>query len=576
MQLTFPFLGLLAGLILALTASAVPIRSAKRVSMPLQRFESKSTVHPQIRMTQHRNRGLKRLAKMSGREAPSNDALRRNLERRVAMLQEDQVYKRFNVWRPNTDDAENDKRGLIRVGHSNVVVPAAFNGTSSFAHGNHRGFAGAQKGKSNDGGLAAAIGAALGFGGGEADGRGSQSSSSGSSSGGKGGAKASGSGQGAATPSATESAGSPGAGSAGTPTGASASSSASGAVTSDVTAANTPTADNSLGLDIESNDVGYLATVSIGSPAQDFLLLMDSGSADLWVGSDQCQSIETGGDCGQHNFLSTSSGSFKATDKQWQIQYGTGAAAGVIGSDDLTMGNLTLTGHQFGVTTQESQDFTGDTTPFDGIMGLAQSTLSEQGVPTPPEALKSQGLISAAITSYKIPRLADEKNDGEVTFGALDETKFDKNTLVEMDNVSKQGFWEAAIDSGSVDGQDLGLTGRTAILDTGTTLMVIPQDDATAIHQMIDGAADAGDGSFTVPCNTNSSVAMTFGGQEFTIDPRDLAFQPLDDSGTDCISGISAGNVGGANEWLVGDTFLKNAYFSHNVDTNKISLAKLA
>lgn len=47
---------------------------------------------------------------------------------------------------------------------------------------------------------------------------------------------------------------------------------------------------------IRANDVGYLATVQMGTPPQDFLLLMDSGSADLWVGAENCQS-QGGGDC---------------------------------------------------------------------------------------------------------------------------------------------------------------------------------------------------------------------------------------------------------------------------------------
>lgn len=69
--------------------------------------------------------------------------------------------------------------------------------------------------------------------------------------------------------------------------------------------------------------------------------------------------------------------------------------------------------------------------------------------------------------SYKIPRLADAQLDGEVTFGfvllsiellighssniftndrGLDESKFDPATLVTLDNVSPDGFWEADMD----------------------------------------------------------------------------------------------------------------------------------
>lgn len=42
------------------------------------------------------------------------------------------------------------------------------------------------------------------------------------------------------------------------------------------------------------SDVGYLATVQIGTPPQNFVMLMDSGSADMWVGSENCQSQQGG------------------------------------------------------------------------------------------------------------------------------------------------------------------------------------------------------------------------------------------------------------------------------------------
>lgn len=41
--------------------------------------------------------------------------------------------------------------------------------------------------------------------------------------------------------------------------------------------------------------------------------------------------------------------------------------------------------------------------------------------------------------------------------------------LLEVPNVSKLGFWEAAIGAVTVDDNTLNLSGRTAILDTGTS-----------------------------------------------------------------------------------------------------------
>jgi hypothetical protein len=68
------------------------------------------------------------------------------------------------------------------------------------------------------------------------------------------------------------------------------------AVDNSLTAANAPKTANTLGLDIEDNDVAYIATIQMGTPPRDFKLLMDSGSADLWVGAEGCQSL-AGGDC---------------------------------------------------------------------------------------------------------------------------------------------------------------------------------------------------------------------------------------------------------------------------------------
>ncbi|KAH8991322.1 acid protease [Lactarius hatsudake] len=341
-----------------------------------------------------------------------------------------------------------------------------------------------------------------------------------------------------------------------------------------VTPANKPTAANSLALDDLDNDVGYLATVQMGTPPRDFQILMDSGSADLWVGAEGCKSAE-GAACGNHTFLGTqSSTSFVDTQKPFQVTYGKGAVAGNIVTDNIAIAGLQLTAHTFGVALQETDDFT--TSKFDGLMGLAKSTLSEQKTLTPVESLAKAGSIKDAIVSYKISRLADQKNDGEITFGGLDPSKFDQTTLVTLPNVNTQGFWEVAMDAVTVGGKDLGLTGRTAVLDTGTTLIVAPPADAQAIHKAIPGSKSSGNG-FVIPCTTNASIALSFGGKSFAIDSRDITFAPVDPNNPtgDCSSGIVPGQFGGPQQLLVGDVFLKNAYFSTNVGQDTIQLAKL-
>lgn len=224
---------------------------------------------------------------------------------------------------------------------------------------------------------------------------------------------------------------------------------------------------------------------------------------------------------------------------------------GDIISDNVNLAGLALDKHVFGVALVESDNFASDTTKFDGLMGLAKSTLSNQGVLTPVESLAQQGLISEAITSYKLSRVSSGVNDGEITFGGLDSTKFDSSTLVTFQNVNPNGFWEGNVDA-SVNGQDLGLQGRTAILDTGTTLIIAPPADAEAVHAKIPGSKSDGQGGFTIPCTNTAVVSLAFGGQSFDINSTDLLFAPVNqnDLTGDCISGISSGQIGGPTQWL--------------------------
>jgi len=120
------------------------------------------------------------------------------------------------------------------------------------------------------------------------------------------------------------------------------------------------------------------------------------------------------------------------------------------------------------------------------------------------------------------------------------------------------------------------LTGRTGILDTGTTLMVLPAGDAAAVHSNIPGAVQDNRGGFRIPCTNTVTVGLTFAGKTFEINPVDLTFQPVSRNRKGlCISGISVGTVGGPTQWLVGDVFLKNVYFATDLTNDQMGLAEI-
>lgn len=81
---------------------------------------------------------------------------------------------------------------------------------------------------------------------------------------------------------------------------------------------------------------------------------MDTGSSDLWVPAANCKSEA----CIVHKTLgSNDSTSLQTTTQPWQIQYGTGAAKGVLIADSLGIGGLTISRLPFGAATQLSSNF---------------------------------------------------------------------------------------------------------------------------------------------------------------------------------------------------------------------------
>ncbi|KAE8213573.1 hypothetical protein CF319_g9160, partial [Tilletia indica] len=64
---------------------------------------------------------------------------------------------------------------------------------------------------------------------------------------------------------------------------------------------------------ILANDVGYIATIQIGSTQKPFRMLIDSGSADTWVASSSCTACGT-----KHQSESTT---FKPSTNKFTITY---------------------------------------------------------------------------------------------------------------------------------------------------------------------------------------------------------------------------------------------------------------
>ncbi|KAI9218875.1 aspartic peptidase domain-containing protein [Blastocladiella britannica] len=310
----------------------------------------------------------------------------------------------------------------------------------------------------------------------------------------------------------------------------------------------------------------YYAEISVGTPAQNFGVVMDTGSSNLWVPSTRCSSIA----CWLHRrYDASKSSTYVANGTAFAIRYGSGSLEGVISQDTVTVGDLQLTETEFGESTKEP-GIAFALGKFDGILGLGFDTIAVNHVVPPFYQMINQGLLNKPLFTFWFGDINKNKdNGGELVFGDIDPEHH--TGTIHYAPVVRKGYWEVRMDKLLIDGEEFEELGNaTAAIDTGTSLIAAPTKVADAINARI-GATKSAFGQWTIDCSTLDSlpsIDFYFGGKAFPMAPTDYVLQvsgsPIGGGGgTQCISGFMGIEMPPqlGQLWIVGDVFLRR-YFT--------------
>ncbi|KAJ6445302.1 Multidrug resistance protein 2 [Purpureocillium lavendulum] len=300
-------------------------------------------------------------------------------------------------------------------------------------------------------------------------------------------------------------------------------------------------------------DSEYLAAVKIGTPAQTLNLDFDTGSSDLWVFSTLTPSNEVNG---QTLYDPKKSSTAKLlSGETWSISYGDGSSSsGTVYSDVVNVGGLSVKAQAVETAKKVSSEFTGD--PGSGLLGLAFSSINTVS----PRQQKT--FFDNASPNLQSPLFtADLKHqaNGKYNFGYIDSSAH-TGSIVYTPVDSSQGFWTWTSTGYSVGGSRLTRESIDGIADTGTTLLLLPDDVVDAYYREVDGASyDDSQGGYTFSCGT-TLPNFTFGVESSTITVPGayINYAPTDDSGSTCFGGIQSSSGIGIN--IFGDVALKSAF----------------
>ncbi|EPQ11416.1 Pepsin A [Myotis brandtii] len=165
-------------------------------------------------------------------------------------------------------------------------------------------------------------------------------------------------------------------------------------------------------------DLEYFGTIGIGTPPQEFTVIFDTGSSNLWVPSVYCSSPA----CSNHNrFDPRKSSTYQGTNQKLSVAYGTGSMTGVLGYDTVQVAGIADTNQIFGLSQTEPGSFLYYA-PFDGILGLAYPSIASSGATPVFDNMWNQGLVSQDLFSvYLSP---NDQSGSVVIFGGIDSSYY--------------------------------------------------------------------------------------------------------------------------------------------------------
>ncbi|KAB0340506.1 hypothetical protein FD754_023074 [Muntiacus muntjak] len=303
-----------------------------------------------------------------------------------------------------------------------------------------------------------------------------------------------------------------------------------------------------------------MGNITIGTPPQEFQVVFDSASFDLWVPSVFCMSPT----CSSHvMFRHIESSTFPPIRNTFSIEYCSGSMKGVDAHDNVQIGDLVSTDQPFGLSMKQL-GFEG--MPFDGVFGLNYPNLSFTGGIPIFDNLKNQSAVSELVFAIYLSKSKLEGN--VVMFGGLDHRYY--QGVLNWIPLIQAGDRHVQMDRITMKRQDIACSGGCeALVDTGTSLTLGPRRLVDNILRLIGAMPRT---TFHVLGPITCPLLSSINGINYSLPAQAYT---ITDSSDDCYTIFKENTASASTEtWILGDVFLRQYFSVYDQGNDRIGLAQ--
>ncbi|EMC90841.1 hypothetical protein BAUCODRAFT_99500 [Baudoinia panamericana UAMH 10762] len=353
----------------------------------------------------------------------------------------------------------------------------------------------------------------------------------------------------------------------------------------------------------------YYANITVGTPPQNQVVIVDTGSSDLYLDASSapaCNGPETAYSCRGGTFDRNSSNTLKIVEPApaFNTSFGDGSTAvGPFATDEVCVGSVCVSNVQFGIA-EEVNSTSGFAVGLLGL-GYSENEATNTIYPNLPEVLKNAGVISSRLYSVFLNDFA--AISGSILFGGIDTSRF-SGALATLDFLpsARSGVVDAFITTVTAASVTVGGTSTKlfsgghnsvqayqssdpalpVLLDTGSTAWSV---DESIYNQYFAKPFSWVDDQGLCSCshqNDDTSITLEFGLKvNITIPIREFvvpiynastntAIPYGNNQGDACAFLISPSESTGQGFQPMGDAILRSMYVVFDLDNGQVSLAQ--